>query len=403
MVIVVRCPGCRGASRVGPEAIGLLVVCPRCSDPFLAVEDRSPLAPASPPSPPPSRPATPPPTHPTRGEGRRTKDEGRRTRDASRRAPPQERGPTRSQQPRGWAEPVAPPADHPRNGQHATAPGEAGASADPHHTSGAEGLPLSVMIGLALLPFVIPLVWLIAPLVFGHQPALSVATPVALAISFSALCLAVVYTIDWSGTTRLKGVVMLVGLAHFAGLSLFFLKKDMVDRIQAWVAPAKEKADPEDNWREFHPDDQSYVVRMPGPDPVPTQDQPIPGWALACVTTAHKAEGGRGPIKYMVGSGDDLRKNLGNNKAWFEQLKTGIVDQSGGVPDDTEINLPLRGRGPIGRQWVIRLPNQQTVRIVRVHRVDGRVYYLAAEGNSIREGDPSVNVFFASFRPTPKK
>src|SRR5690606_23747809 len=121
---------------------------------------------------------------------------------------------------RGWAEPVAPPID---------APGGHGPP-DPlfHSDLAPGGLPLSVMIGLALLPFAIPLVWLAAVLLSGRPPALSLATPAALALSAAVLCLAVVFTVDWSPATRLKGVLMLVGLAYFAGLSLFFLKKDMV-------------------------------------------------------------------------------------------------------------------------------------------------------------------------------
>src|SRR6202030_2917532 len=82
---------------------------------------------------------------------------------------------------------------------------------DPHrHPPG--GLPASVLIGLALLPFAIPILWLIAPIVFGQPPMPSLAVPLAIALSASILSLAVIYTIDWSPQLRVKGVLILVGL-----------------------------------------------------------------------------------------------------------------------------------------------------------------------------------------------
>ncbi|HEX4606984.1 MAG TPA: hypothetical protein VH092_02140, partial [Urbifossiella sp.] len=61
MAVVVRCTGCSGLARVGPEAVGLLVVCPRCSDPFMADPVSLP-DPAAPPRPRPVRaePVAPP-------------------------------------------------------------------------------------------------------------------------------------------------------------------------------------------------------------------------------------------------------------------------------------------------------------------------------------------------------
>src|SRR5262245_58224821 len=210
---VVRCPSCRGASRVAPEAGGLLVACPRCNNSFVAVEEAAPVAPSPPP---------PPAPRPRRADSERDRGVAERRGDE----PPEHR-PRRPARTRRTAEPVAPPNTHP--------------SADGHgHAEPAARLPVSVLIGLALLPFAIPLLWVIAPLVFGQPPMLSLATPVALAVSASALCLAVVYTIDWSPTTRVKGVLILVGLAYFAGLSLYFLKKDMVDGVRKVIGPEAE-------------------------------------------------------------------------------------------------------------------------------------------------------------------
>src|SRR5262249_42094461 len=102
---------------------------------------------------------------------------------------------------------------------------------DPHRE--AQGpLPTSVLIGLALLPFLIPIMWLIGPAILGEEPVLSVAAPIALAVSTSILCLAIIYTIDWTPTTRVKGVLTLVALSYFTGASLYFLKKEMVEQVK---------------------------------------------------------------------------------------------------------------------------------------------------------------------------
>src|SRR5947209_16560896 len=198
MSVVVRCPGCRGESRVGPEVVGQLVLCPRCGGPFVAVEEAVPVVRAA---------------EPVRPAARSPSERTVVGRPAS--------GTQRS---RRQAEPIAPPSKD---------------AEDPHSDLAPGGLPISVLIGLALLPFVIPLLWLLAPLVVG-PPDLSLAAPTALAVAASALCLAVVYTVDWSPVTRVKGVLTLVGLAYSAGIGLYVLDKGVIDRAKAVFVPNPE-------------------------------------------------------------------------------------------------------------------------------------------------------------------
>ncbi len=249
------------------------------------------------------------------------------------------------------------------------------------------------MIGLALLPFMIPLLWLIAPHLFGHQPALSIATPVSLAVSASALCLAVVYTIDWTGATRLKGVLMLVGLALFAGVSLFFLKKDMVDRLQRRFDPP---------WHEFQPGDKSYRVELPVTNPVLTPDlQPVPQWKLTCYTARSQLGRTGGITEYVVGAGKDKQTGLADDN-WFTMVRQQLVQQSGGKSDGTE-SIVADSAGHPGREWVILLAGQ-TARIVRVYRAEGCIYYLSAEGISAKKGNQLIeHQFFSSFQATPQQ
>src|SRR5436305_9914637 len=119
MSVVVRCPACRGEARVGPEAVGQLVLCPRCGGPFVAVEEAVPVV---------------RPVEPVRPAAR----------SPSERAVVGRPG-VGGQRARRQAEPIAPPSKDAEDPLSDLAPG---------------GLPISVLIGLALLPVVIPLPWL---------------------------------------------------------------------------------------------------------------------------------------------------------------------------------------------------------------------------------------------------
>jgi hypothetical protein len=345
MSVVVRCPSCQGPSRVDREAVGLLVACPRCSSPFVAVEE-------SPPPPPPRRPDRPA-------------------------APPTDR-PVRRRRPR--AEPVPPPTVAPDPDPfdpHAPPPG---------------GLPLSVMIGLALLPFVVPLLWLLAPLVLGQDPVLSPAAPVALAVAASALCLAVVYTVDWSPATRLKGVLMLVGLSYFAGVSLYFLKKEAVDRVKQVFGPDTE-------WADFTQNLGHYKVQMPG-QVTPADVKPLggpPRWPLECYK-ASRSDPRAGRVVYVVGTGRDPHGEEVAEAEWFAEARARAVQEARGRLV-AEREIKNRETYP-GREWRIELPGGKTVRVVRVFRGNGRTYYQSLEGRGTPEelaDDRDNQPFFESF------
>lgn len=344
MAVVVRCTGCGGLARVGPEAVGLLVVCPRCGDPFLADPVPTPAAPA--PAPPPTPPAPPRP-RPARAEPV---------------APPQYR--PRRRRP---AEPVAPPEHH------------------DHPPEGA--VPFSVIVGLALLPLTIPLLWLIGPVAVGTAPALTLATPVSLAVAAAALCLAVAFTVDWTPVTRIKGVLMLVGLAYFAGLSLYFLKRDTAEWAQQALGA--------DDWRVFHGPNNDYTVQLPGRATV-VPAGPVPDLAV----TFHKAavKGlGRSAV-FHVGSGRDHAPDAADAE-WFDGVAGALGRKAGAVPGVPAEPLP----DPVGlphRDWVV-VPEAKGADplLVRVYR-DGanrRVFVLAAQGPNVDPDDEDTLRFFGSF------
>jgi hypothetical protein len=251
------------------------------------------------------------------------------------------------------------------------------------------------MIGLALLPFTIPLVWVAALLLTGQRPSLTLATPGALALTASVLSLAVVFTVDWSPATRLKGVLMLVGLAYFAALSLFFLKKDMVEKVQRTFGP-------QSRWREFDPPGGNYRLKAPTKRHQ-VKDQPLPRWKLNCYRAHHTDLTGELKLAMLFGSGPDLAEgqipNPDDAEAWFKEVEASILQFNGGRLVGQPAVVRLDGHPP-GRQWIVRLAEQFLV--VRVFRVKGHVFYLSAQADEVdpdAEDDPA-RWFFQSFLVT---
>jgi hypothetical protein len=351
---VVRCTACLGASQVEAEALGLTVRCPRCDSTFTAVEEAEVVQPASVPRNP-ILPAPEPVAERPRERRRRRPEPDRRGESERRREPS-----------------LAPEPDH-----------------DPYRIPHGP-LPASVLIGLALLPFAIPILWLVAPAITGMEPAMSIATPSALAVSASVLCLAVIYTVDWSATTRIKGVLMLVALAYFAAVNLYFLKKEMVDKFRTFFG-MEERV----HWQRLKTPD--YDVDLPeGGRRVLEQDLPIRSIKLDCHTSQY-LKFRQFKYVFVVGSGE--LPNIGNDDAkvdaWFRTLGTEIVTLSRGKIQGEPVKRRIQGYS--GRQYEIRLPQNNIVRLVRVFAVKDRLYYLSVEGLHLSENHDEVRHFFDSF------
>ena len=275
---------------------------------------------------------------------------------------------------------------------------------DPHrHPVG--GLPASVLVGLALLPFAIPMFWLIVPALVGPPPLLSIAVPCAIAISASILSLAVIYTIDWSPSIRVKGVLILLGMAYFTAGSLYFLKSENVRWIKAHF----------DGWVRFlGPVDPvnpriEYSVFLPKTPKENNQFQPIPEIVLKCYTLQYEHEV-LGQFHFVVGSGEPagngngaIGPKLGTNQ-WFDRVTDQIISASGGQldPDHQTENVTspreqAKDQDPPGRQFGIRL-GKDVNRIVRLYVIDNRVYYLSVERADLSWDDEIAERFLKSFK-----
>lgn len=360
---VVRCPACAGLSRVSSDALGHMVGCPRCQAPFVAEEVEDEPAPSAPPR---------------------------------KRARPVRARPVRGENPRATAAvPIAPP----RLAKSKAAVPVATAPHDPEHDPKAPhatgGLPLSVMIGFALMPFAIPLLWLLGPLVTGFDAALSIAVPVSLSVAASALCLGVVYTIDWTGTTRLKGVLMLVGLAYMSAAGMYFLKPALMERVQKFFSVPT-------LWAPFEVPETKCHIKLPVPGPgTPPEmvhnERPLPGvdWAAGLRAT-HRIEGTMNTktYTYFVVANRAKAPRVNADDKWFAEAAKNLKDAAK-AKELKETAVP--GENRAHRQWELTFPDSTAVRVVRVYVVEGRVFYLAGEGPELTPDDENLTKFFKSF------
>ncbi len=344
MTHAVRCPRCRNLSRVGADALGRLVACPHCGDPFPAAPD-----PAFAPDPPIARRAAPRP----------------------RPAPPADDGPT-----------VGPHADH---------------AAAPEHGPPHAGPP-PALIGLVLLPLGIPLLWLAAPALTGVEPIFSFAAPVALAVGLCGLGLGVAFAHGWSEATRVKAVLGLVMVGYFTGGFLYFLKKEWAEAVRRHVGPGELK------WHEFKPphDAKAYTVKLPGKVTALEEHKALPGWGLRAYRFARDAQNAFGVV-YEVAHGvppaDVAGKDLSDDD-WFDKAREAVCRGCDGGEVTRE--RPVHNNHHPGREYVLTLPDGATNRIVRVFRAGDRAFYLAVEGAFVPDDAGYVRTFFDSFRIEPK-
>lgn len=252
--------------------------------------------------------------------------------------------------------------------------------------SPAGGLPASVIIGLALLPYGVPIFWILGPFLTGTVPPVSIVTPIALAVSTSILCLSVIYTVDWSAETRLKGVFILILLSYFVGLTLYFTKKDTLERLY--------RLGKEIEWHEFQPDKGPvYRIKVPVP-PQEILEQPLQLAELHCYQ-ARVPQDLFGWQIYVVGAGTPKpHEEFPGTPGWFDAVrKTLLKDGKKNLKGQFQMNNGFLK----GCKWEIELVDTGRMRVILVYVGRGKVYYLAVEGEQVNVHHPDVNRFFRSF------
>jgi len=343
--VVVRCAGCRQLSRVAAEAVGLEVVCPRCGVAFVA---RLESAPDDPPV-------------------------VRRT------------GPAR-------VPVVRPRVTTPINWDAPPTPTEPEVERTP---------PTGGLIALALLPFGIPLLWLLASVVVNRPVVMSFAVPVAVAVGVSGLGFGVVYVSRWSAAARAKALVALLVAAYLAAGFLFVIKKEWLQSLRR----ALPRGDNE--WQKFSieptkkPPLIGYSVLFPAGEEAREVPSPFPGdWKAFKCKDAKQTDEYATAVGRLPGV-----KPFAVDKVWFAAVGKVIRDAA---PDPAtapeEKAVALRDRTAVnappplpGREFhFTRKDDILWHRVVRVYRVKDDAIIMAVEGPNLTPGAADVVHFLES-------
>ena len=248
----------------------------------------------------------------------------------------------------------------------------------------------SVLVGLSLVPFAIPLIWLLLPVVIAARPIFSFALPTAIAVGVSGLCLGVAYAAHWTTATRLRAIVMLVALGYGSAAFLYFLKKE-------WVQGARKQFDPAVKWKDFEPPDGAYRVPLPG-KPAASDATPLPGWPLKSFRLA------AGPkndpvlgVAYEVAHGpaqDAVKPRATPDDDWFAAARQALVESTGG---EVTAEAVVAQQAYPARDYTLTMPDGATTRLARVVRVGRQAHYLAVEGTFIAGDHRFVKTFFDKY------
>lgn len=251
--------------------------------------------------------------------------------------------------------------------------------------------PKSMLVGLALLPFGVPLLWLLGPLLSGKESFFTFALPVAIAVGFSGLCLGVVLSADWKFSTRIKGIFALLLVGYFLAGSLYFLKIEWIESIRKGFGQGN------DNWMKFSPPDKSYAAQVPVEMKADGAEL-IAGWKLRTFRSAGAVA--NADIYFLAdGPPPDTLKGATDDR-FFDEVKKGLTAATNGTLVSEK---PASQQNHVCREYVISLADRASTRSVRVYRVRERIFVTAVEGAFLPPDSRDVQKFFVMFYITPSK
>ncbi len=257
---------------------------------------------------------------------------------------------------------------------------------DPDPLPPADGLT-GVLLGLALLPLGVPLLWLVGRLTLAAEPVFSFAAPLAVGLGMAGLAVGVGLVGRWSHATRVRAVLALVAGGYLTGGVLFVVPKD-------WPAGARRLFGPTNiQWKRFSPPDKAYSTNVPD-GPAPAADAgPVDGWPLRAFTAvAGKPDDRRGvwAVRYTLAAGVPPGDAAAADDAWFAAVRDAVVAASGGTLTAEE---PLTVSNRPARELRLTLANRATHRVVRLVRAKDTLVYAAAEGLFLAADEEAVKTF----------
>jgi hypothetical protein len=268
----------------------------------------------------------------------------------------------------------------------------------PGYEPPADGLTPS-LVGLALLPFGIPLLWLLGPPLTGKVPIFSFAAPVAVAVGLAGLGVGIGLATGWGHAARVRGILALSLVGYFTAGGLYFLKKEWAEAIRRDLNPGPA------NWTAMTPPGTRLEVLMPG-RAVKSDVSPLPGWPLTAYRSIPpgRQKADQWTIRYEIAHGPPPPGLKDGD--WFAAAREAVLKAAEGAEliGEQTVKDGVVGEAKCeGREFRLTLADGATNRFVRVfrHRTKPLVYYLAVEGAFLPAGAEYVNKFFESFRPDP--
>jgi hypothetical protein len=261
--------------------------------------------------------------------------------------------------------------------------------------------PTGLLWAFALLPILIPMLWMVGLFGFKLVPIFSFALPMAMALALCGVNIGLICSVGWSSSTKIKAIAMVSLLGWFSAASIFFLKKEWAEVFKNELGPSNLV------WQEYEPSDKAYRIKLPGR----AQEalSPLADWESKAVRTTiegRRAKSVLGAI-YTAAHGPNRNDWKGlPDEDCFAKVKTQLAEL-GEVGGEKAILIPhlATNREHPGREWIVALPDGVTNRVVRVYRVRHRgedlLYYLSVEGAFVTPEAKYVQDFLKAFSVWP--
>lgn len=263
---------------------------------------------------------------------------------------------------------------------------------DPLHVE-ADGLT-GVLLGLALAPLGVPLLWMAARPLLQINPVFSVVAPLAVGLGVAGLVIGVAMVNRWSHAARVRAALGLVVGGYLTGAILFVVPRDVPAAARKLFGPNRIQ------WKEFKRNGirLPYQVQLPNGTATET-DTPVDGWKLRTFTVAAgQPDDKRGvwAVRYTLADGVPPGDATAADDAWFAAVRDAVVAASGGeltaeLPLNVAVNKPAR-------ELRLTLPDRVTHRVVRLVRTGDTLVYAAAEGLFLSADGAEVQRFLSGLK-----
>jgi hypothetical protein len=244
-----------------------------------------------------------------------------------------------------------------------------------------EGIPF--LVGLALLPLGVPIVWVLLMSGGRFEPIFTATVPIALGLGATGLGIGAALTKDWSAGRKLKSVLAIALVAYVAGGALFVMKREWGEALRKRIG-----AD-EFNWQDY--DAGPFAVKVPPKlrkekDPEPL----LPAWNLYAVRFGNPMQPASDCYRIAHGAEPAEFARLADAE-WFESAVKQLATEETGPPVRT---TPVESRGFPGIESSFQLADGATTLTVRLYRVGPAVILLAVEGPLLPADAKDVQTFF---------